>query len=259
MGLLQNISIKNAEPIDRTGDTSEFWPSQLMWQMNKYINDAGISQKSGVPDGYSPPYSFQMPIKAGGMSCYVGIRGLGEVKETSYLTLAKTFPITTIIGSGTIFDPSLTLLVQMFAEAVGIGEIRDTSVLKAIANMSATLIGLGEVKNTTSLSVIAWCTATAIGAGDIDATMKGIAYMDALITSEGDLVTAKSCAEAVWSAVASAYNVSGTMGAKLNSAASGGVDYNALAEAVWDAEVSGRTSSQAGNILEKAKMIPGLY
>jgi hypothetical protein len=53
------------------------------------------------------------------------------------------------------------------------------------------------------------------------------------------------------------------MGQKLNSAASGGVDYNALAEAVWDAEVSGRTGTEAGKVLEdvkkKANMIPGLY
>ncbi len=36
----------------------------------------------------------------------------------------------------------------------------------------------------------------------------------------------------VWSAVAANNNITGTMGAKLNTASSGGVDYQALAEAV---------------------------
>lgn len=258
MALLQNISLKYAELVDRTGDTSEMWPQQLSWQMNKYANQAGMSQKSGVPDGYSPPYSFSMPIKEGGMSCFRGITGLGEVKETSVLTKGKTFPTTTIIGSGTIYQPSLTLLVQLATEIQGSGGILTSSVLSAIANMQSLAIGVGEISDTSSINVIAWCTALAIGSGDIDATMKGVAYMDALSSSEGSLVTAQSCATAVWSALASNFNVSGTMGAKLNSAASGGVDYGALADAVWDAEVSGRTSAQAGNILEKAKLIPAL-
>jgi hypothetical protein len=51
------------------------------------------------------------------------------------------------------------------------------------------------------------------------------------------------------------------MGQKLNSAAVGGVDYEALAEAVWDAEISG--SIKAGKAIEdiktKTNMIPGLY
>jgi hypothetical protein len=70
-------------------------------------------------------------------------------------------------------------------------------------------------------------------------------------------------AQEIWNAKATQYVSTGTMGQKLNNAASGGVDYNALAEAVWDAEVSGNTGNQAGKVLDdikkKANLIIGLY
>jgi len=46
----------------------------------------------------------------------------------------------------------------------------------------------------------------------------------------------QSLANAVWQAQATENNVSGTMGNKLNTASSGGVDLEALAEAVWSYE-----------------------
>lgn len=46
----------------------------------------------------------------------------------------------------------------------------------------------------------------------------------------------QSLANAVWQAPASDSNIAGTMGNKLNTASSGGVDLEALAEAVWGYE-----------------------
>jgi hypothetical protein len=103
---------------------------------------------------------------------------------------------------------------------------------------------------------------TLIGAGVITSTLAGTGLLSSDIKSYGSL-TPEGLRDTVWNAIASNYNVSGTMGQKLNNAASGGVDYEALAEAVWDAEVSGRTGAQSGKILEdvkaKVNMIPGLY
>ena len=270
MSLLQNIRVTNAEPLRRVGDTSEAQPSDMERLMNRFVTYANISKKSGIPDGFAPPYCWFMPMKEGGMSSYSLVVGSGVASVTSYLTTARALSaaLHQIEGSGEITrsTTSLSLLVKLLADLgqiAGSGEISNTSALRAVANMTATgsyaLAGEGKI-NDSPLNLIAWCATQLItGNGAITATLKGWADMASHITSEGDLVTAQSCASAVWSALASAYNVSGTMGQKLNSAASGGVDYNALAEAVWDAEVSGRTSSQAGKILEKANMIPGLY
>lgn len=48
-------------------------------------------------------------------------------------------------------------------------------------------------------------------------------------------LTADSIASALWNAIAADYNDAGTMGNKLNTASSGGVDMSALAQAVLDA------------------------
>jgi stage V sporulation protein SpoVS len=47
-------------------------------------------------------------------------------------------------------------------------------------------------------------------------------------------LTPEAVASAVWAAIATANNTAGTMGAKLNLASSGGVDYEDLAQAVRD-------------------------
>jgi hypothetical protein len=52
----------------------------------------------------------------------------------------------------------------------------------------------------------------------------------------------ESLAAAVWSALATDYNVANTMGNKLNLASSGGVDYNLLSQAVWTYSTRGLSS-----------------
>jgi hypothetical protein len=276
MSLLQNIRFTNAEPLRRIGDTSEAQPSDMERLMNRFVSWANMSNKSGIPDGYCAPYGWFLPLKGGGMSSFGLVAGVGTVTSTSYLTTAKAMlaALHKIEGFGEIHkaSTSLSLLVKFMAELgkiVGSGEITNVSILKAVANMSASgasaITGEGQI-NDSPLNLIAWCSTVLtpiLGEGDITATLKGWADMSADITSAGDLVTAQSCASAVWSAIAASYNVAGTMGQKLNSAAVGGVDYDALAEAVWDAEISGRTGVEAGKVIEdiksKTNLIPGLF
>ena len=247
MGLLQNISLKYAEPYDRTGDTSEFWPPQLNWGMNKYVNIAGLSQKSGIPDGYCPPYSFLPPIKDGGMSSYSLIIGSGIASATSYLTTARAFSaaLHQIEGFGEITKAttSLSLLVKFMADLgqiVGSGEITSASILKAASNMDASglsaLTGSGQIDDS-PLNLIAWCaTQLIIGNGTVTATLKGWCDIAANITSAGDLVTAQSCAEAVWNALAASYNASGSMGEQLNNVGAGANPWTAPIEGAYTAE-----------------------
>lgn len=49
-----------------------------------------------------------------------------------------------------------------------------------------------------------------------------------------DVLTTDTIATAVWQSLAASFTASGTMGQKLNNAASGGVDYGDLASAVWN-------------------------
>jgi hypothetical protein len=66
-----------------------------------------------------------------------------------------------------------------------------------------------------------------------DSNLRGTLSMNASLSSTGDVLSTANVAQAVWSALATSNNEAGSMGAKLNSAASGGVDLNALGAAVW--------------------------
>jgi hypothetical protein len=110
--------------------------------------------------------------------------------------------------------------------------------------MAADLAGSGDIDG--SLGLIAWVVANLIGHGDLDlSVVRSDMYMGASITSAGDLVTAASCAAAVWSALASAFDVVGTMGNKLNSAGSAGDPWTALV----DGELAGTTLAKLKHIL----------
>ena len=87
------------------------------------------------------------------------------------------------------------------------------------------------------------------GAGDL----RGLLSMDGAWTPFSEL-SPEGLAAAVWGAVAAANNDAGTMGNKLNSAASGGVDYAALGEAVWAALQVDQNVS--GSMAELMKQIP---
>jgi hypothetical protein len=269
MGLLQNISLKNAEPYDRIGDTTEMWVQQLMWSKNKYFNEAYFNQKTGTPDGFAPPYSFTMPIKEGGMSSFNLLNGNGLVATTSYLTTAKAMlaALHKIEGFGEVRknDTSLSLLVQLLAELgkiVGSGEVTDASILKAVANMSASgvdaITGFGEI-TTSPLNVIAWCSnvlTPIIGEGDITATLKGWCDISAEITSTGDVLTAQQVASAVWAASATDNNEPTTMGEKLNDAGAASNPWSVELPDVYTGEQAGKVLA---DIKTKANMIPGLY
>jgi hypothetical protein len=164
--------------------------------------------------------------------------------------------LASISGSGTISTAIANLLSQISASLTASGGIT-TADIRAYLNALADLTGTGDITN-----------ADLTGLGELISLLEGMGVITSTLVADGELgatiraygsLTPEGIRDAIWSAAASSYNVTGTMGQKLNSAAVGGVDYDALAIAVWDAEVSGRTSVQAGNILEKAKLIPGLY
>jgi hypothetical protein len=119
------------------------------------------------------------------------------------------------------------------------------------ATVSGTVTGLG------------WMSGSAASASS--ASM--VTYATGLISGESTTVQTLSpdgLAKAVWNSVAAQYGDGATMGARLNSAASGGVDYAALGLAVWEhaqrsltetvdanmVQVKGHTVSGAGTAID---------
>jgi hypothetical protein len=116
--------------------------------------------------------------------------------------------------------------------------------------MVATITGSGSV--TATAQGLADLGAILTGQGVISANNTALMNISAVIVGYGDL-TPEGLRDAVWNALASQYNTAGTMGNKLNSAASGGVDLSALADAVWQRAIeNGLTAEEFMRIMAAA-------
>jgi len=63
-------------------------------------------------------------------------------------------------------------------------------------------------------------------------------------------LTADSIASAVWNAIAASFNDAGSMGNKLNTASSGGVDMDALAQTVWEYALRSMPAAERAAVAE---------
>lgn len=245
MALLQNIVFLSQYPLKQRGailtqEKSFFNRSDE--QMNKYCSDGNtLSNKSGIPNGYEAPYSWSWPIKAGGLSAYTSVNGTGALTSTSFSQgVALTSLAPRILGQGVVTS-SLTMIVQLLTDLSG--DCSLTATMQSAMRMAADLVGEGDVSG--ALGLIAWCISDITGSGTADGSiLRGDMYMDADITSTGDLVTAASCAKAVWDALLSEHLSSGSTGEALNAAGGAGDPWITTLP-------GGYTNSQAGAIIDK--------
>lgn len=193
---------------------------------NMFAGEAIESDVAAVPDGCRHPVAWIMPRKPGAMSSRNEITGSGTLTGNAWsVKLAEAM----LTGSGelTAFGG---LVVQLIASISGSGTVSSAD-LKAFLQALASIGGSGDATGT--MTAFGELIAELLGEGTADGSvLTGIGELEAVIRGYGDL-TPEGLRDAVWNAVASNYNTAGTMGQKLNSAASGGVDYNALAAAVW--------------------------
>lgn len=191
------------------------------------ISGASVAHKTGRPSGAEPPYAWLMSIKGGGLAAFNGVGGAGDLAANLALGKDLTASLT---GSGAISAASLSLIVAVASSLSGSSSL--TASMRGAVQLAADLAGQGDIS--AALGLIAWCAADLSGAGSLDGSnLTGLASLAAELLSYGEL-TPEGLRDAVWKAAAASFNDTGTMGAKVNSAASGGVDLNALADAVWD-------------------------
>ena len=205
-----------------------------------------------LPNGGYPTLTWFIPQKVGQIGSSNQIYGSG----VSAGNLAGGLnAISSLTGSGTISDGSLSLIADLIAALTGAGDISPPANLIAILNLySNQLTGSGAIAAT--LAAYADVQASLTGNGTLTLTPYAIGQLSANITGESAL-SPQNLAAAVWNAIASQYNTVGTMGNKLNSAASGGVDYHALGLAVWNilqSEVG--SAGTMGEALEATLKLP---
>lgn len=255
-----NVYRDSVIPFTQFGGTSmssEFpnFNGEENW-LTLFAGEGGFPNQTSMPDGNYHPVAWKMPLTGGSITARNKLIGTGTLTASGNLGYQILASLT---GSGTISEAVGTLIINLVASISGEGTISDAD-MQAFLFALADLVGEGGITDA-DLDGIGELIAALEGAGVIISTLTGEGELGASITAYGAL-TPEGIRDAIWGAAAASYNVSGTMGQKLNSAASGGVDYNALAEAVLDAEVSGRAVGSLGKTVEttgsKANLISAL-
>lgn len=130
------------------------------------------------------------------------------------------------------------------------GESFSSFSLQAIGNLSG--VFQGETLTTLGPQMGASLYTTVVGEGTMSINARGIGAMSVQIDA-GSRPSAFDIAQEVWQSQKTAYNATGTMGNALNLASSGGIDYAALGQAVWD--VLTVDMDLAGSAGEKLKQV----
>lgn len=194
---------------------------------NILTGGAITTQLMAVPDGYRHSGAWFFPQKPGALS---------SVNNTEIAFSPSGAGVLGLPGAG---SSALSISVadadgQLIVSASG-----STSITFATSApvLSASLAASGS-------AAIAFTVTASIGAlagmtGSSTVTFGGSLQSYAVgflagSTEDTSVLSTATIAQAVWAALSAENNDAGTMGAKLNAAASGGVDLNALAEAVWD-------------------------
>jgi hypothetical protein len=175
---------------------------------------AAFGNRSAQPDGTNHPVAWLMPLRSGRIS-------------------ARSCEVVfTVGGSGTLGRPiigssSITFVVSPAQLNLVVSAIGSTSVTFTTTGGLA-----GALNATGSTTVTVTVNAATIGAivnliGTTVATFTNLATIRATGNLAGDItpftpLSPQSLAAAVWEALSADYNAAGTMGNKLNSAASAG-------------------------------------
>lgn len=207
------------------------------------------AKTASTPDGYGMA-AVVPPKRAGSMSA---LTPFAEGTFTGALLQGGPMEATGSI-SWTSDDASLGLVVNMDGTATLTITGNDSS-LRLVIGMDGT--GSITVTGAGGLSMIVPFEGSGSFALTGNGDLRGRLDMDGSWTPFSEL-SPEGLAAAVWQAVATTNNEPGTMGAKLNTASSGGVDLNALAQAVWayatrtltSSGASGMTPEQAAQLAE---------
>ena len=245
MALLGNYSVILKNPATFIGGTqvsncrSAF--NSMAQNRQRYYPETsgGLPLTTALPEGYLHPNAWMMPYEIGSMTT-TNLNGTSTITIIGVTGLEGTVAMA---GTG-LLEATGGLLAGIEVSMSGSGNLNALGggLLGAIVTMA----GIG------ALSGIIGATAGMIvemdGVGTLSASPKGTGEMVIEIFVNESQATVEQIVAAVWSALAAEYNVSGTMGEKLNGAGSAGDP--------WTTDLSGyNTSDTAGKIVKQIKSL----
>lgn len=245
--LLGNYSVLNTNIGRNIGGATNLYKVYKESTWCNFYENPTVNNNSSIPSGTQPPYSLLIGMVGGELSTSVGIIG----QSTLSGNLAQGANIESIIaGAGDLINSDLSLIVQLACDILGAGDL--TADMFGVVQLASDLVGAGDLVG--GLNLIANLVSEISGAGDLTADMFGTASMEADIVSCSGITDA-SVANAVWNSLASAFNVSGTMGELLNDAG-GGASPSTIAQAVWDELNTGYTTPDSyGAIITEMELL----
>jgi hypothetical protein len=174
------------------------------------FNAVDWEPKSGVPDGYRPPYTWVIPQASGGLSSRNVLAGSGTF--ASSIAGGKN-AVAALVGSGELTATG-ALIVQALAALTGSGTVTTASLL-AILNAVADLAGSGTLAG--EVEALGFLLAVLEGEG----TFEGVPYATGelvadISVSAVDVLTSDAIAASVWNSLVANYDEAGTMGAKMS-------------------------------------------
>lgn len=193
-------------------------------RLNRFVS-ATYARTASTPDGYDV-HGTVPAIKAGAMAArkpFAVVDGSANLLNGGPMT--ATAALCTVTQSG-----NLALVVGLSGTATVLTLTGDGATVALTIGLSgnATITAGGNA----ALSMIVPFSGTgAVASLAGAANLKGTLRMAGGWTPFTEL-SPENLAREVWNAVAAQYNESGSMGAKLNTASSGGVDYSAMADAI---------------------------
>lgn len=180
---------------------------------NFYASNAGISAKSSKPAGARHPVAWLMPQQAGGLASHNNAK------------LRLTGTALGVMGKPAQGSATITIDATATGGLIVSGSGSATITLSATGDIKSIASASGSASITLSASAAIGAIAGLTGAATITisgtATSYAIGYMSGTSSNETEF-SADALARAVWEALATEFNTPGSMGEKLNGAASAG-------------------------------------
>lgn len=243
MALLGNYSIILKNPATFIGGTqvsnvrSAFNASAQGKQRFYPETVDGLPLTTALPEGYLAPNAWLLPYEIGSMTTS-NLNGAASLTGAGISGLSGTVIME---GSG-VLEATGGLLAGLVVEMAGTGNL--TALGGGLLEALVTMAGAGTLSG--ALGAEAGLTVTMSGVGSMTINPSGTGEMVLEIYVNESQATVQQIVDAVWSALAADFNISGTMGEKLNGAGSAGDP--------WTTDLTGyNTDDTAGKIIKQIK------
>jgi hypothetical protein len=215
----------------------------------RFTGEGGWYAQSAVPDGYRPPYTFNIAQKPGALAFHT--YGQGTTSNVAGILAGGKNAVAGLAGTGTISSAPLQLTVNAAATITAGGTLTADVVgkLEAIAALSGSGTLAAPIEAQANL------LANLAGSGNMTATVRADGNIAADILPYTEL-SPQSLAQAVWTLQAAGF-LPGTFGA-YNSVPAGGLTAQEVRDALALATAETPEAGSLDDQLEKIKAETGL-